>query len=384
MPAAPAKSERFRVYNLLIILSSAHFLTSHIVYCHMKIVLLCLSLVAVALQSMSQDRIVIIEADHHYIQYYGRFDKTDPKLPKVWAPGAYIVTRFSGTDCELFINDYPTEAGYHSYIEVKVDNIDPVRIQLRARVNRIQIAKDLPGGDHTVTITKNTDAAVGYLEIRGFKCNSLLPPPPVPNRKIEFIGDDVVAGTGAETLYAPCDSSEWYDQSSAYAAYGAVTARNLNAQYHLTAGSGAGLAALAGNQGLPAFYDKTNFYKNAVPWRFDNFQPGIVVIDLGRNDQVLGTPASRNSYTSFLRLVRSKHPSAQIVCISISTGKGITPGLPQNLATIVNAAKQSDPRVHFLAVTGSFDKGCSGYPSIAEHLEIASQLEAFIKRLQAW
>jgi lysophospholipase L1-like esterase len=343
-----------------------------------------LVLMMLANTCLAQDKIVIIEADHHYVQYYGRFDKTDPKLPKVWAPGAYLVTRFSGTDCELFINDYPTEAGYHSFIEVKVDNIDPVRIQLRAKVNRIQIAKDLPGGDHTVTITKNTDASVGYLEIRGFKCNSLLPPPPIPTRKIEFIGDDVVAGTGAENLYAPCDSSEWYDQSSAYAAYGAVAARNLNAQYYLTAGSGAGLSGRAEYQHLPAFYDKTNFYKNSLPWRFDSFKPDVVVIDVGRNDNNLDDGAFRLKYLDFIKLVRSKNPGAQIVCISVNTGKASKPDFAGKLSSIVSTAKQSDQRVHYFAVNGTFDKGCSALPATAEHLEIASQLVDFVKRLQAW
>ena len=117
--------------------------------------------------AVSQERVKIIEADHPYIQLYGRFDKVNPKLPRFWAPGTQIVTRFSGGDCEIFLNDQVVD-GAHNYIEVKVDNIEPVRIQLRARANRIQIAKDLPGGDHTVTITKNTEAGVGYLELVGF------------------------------------------------------------------------------------------------------------------------------------------------------------------------------------------------------------------------
>ena len=172
--------------------------------------------------------------------------KPIPKKPRFWAPGAYIITRFSGSDCEIFINDQVIE-GSHNYIEVKVDNIDPVRIQLRAKANRIQIAKDLPGGDHTVTITKNTEASVGFLEMIGFKCNSLLPPPPVPSRTIEFIGDEITAGAGSDTRYMPCDSAEWYDQSNAYSSYGAIAARDLNAQFYLTAVSGSGITKSAGD-----------------------------------------------------------------------------------------------------------------------------------------
>ena len=47
----------------------------------------------------------LIEADSNNIQYVGRFDFTDPKKPRVWAPGAYVQARFRGTACAVVVND---------------------------------------------------------------------------------------------------------------------------------------------------------------------------------------------------------------------------------------------------------------------------------------
>ncbi|HTE26313.1 GDSL-type esterase/lipase family protein [Flavitalea sp.] len=355
----------------------------------MSKVLLCFLLFFCLFQTTAQDIIKIIEADHHYIQYYGRFDKTDPKKPRFWAPGAYIITRFSGSDCEIFINDQVTE-GSHNYIEVKVDNIDPVRIQLRARANRIQIAKDLPGGDHTVTITKNTEASVGFLEMIGFKCNSLLPPPPVPSRKIEFIGDEITTGAGSDTRYMPCDSAEWYDQSNAYSSYGAIAARDLNAQYYLTAVSGLGITKTAGEPGanISQVFNKINLHKNAVEWDFKSYQPDVVTVMLGNNDPINDSSSYINTYLTFLKLLRSKYPIAQIVCVSIP---GSAPGDAKSArlrniipAVVATAKKSGDQRVQQLILSGTYNKGCNKLPSMEEHLEISSQVTAYLKKLMAW
>jgi lysophospholipase L1-like esterase len=333
----------------------------------------------------AQEAIRIIPADHHYIQYYGRFDHTNPKAPRFWAPGSYVVARFSGSDCEIFVNDQASE-GSHNYIEVKVDNVEPVRIQLRARANRIQIAKDLPGGDHTVTITKNTDASVGYMEMVGFICNSLLPPPPVPTRKIEFIGDDLTAGTGSDNRYMPCDSAEWYDQSSAYAAYGPVTGRHLSAQWQITAATGIGIGKAVGEPpvNMPTAFDKINIHKNSTPWDFKRFQPDVVVVCLGANDA--GDSASLvNGYSGFVKNLRTRYPSSQIVCMVVQHGDDKSRKLVNYIPSVVSVAKRAgDQRVHHLIIDGIYNKGCNGLPSADEHLEISIQLTALLKRLMAW
>ncbi|MET0243158.1 MAG: GDSL-type esterase/lipase family protein, partial [Flavitalea sp.] len=346
-----------------------------------------LLMLIVSFSGFSQDMVSILHPDHQNIQYYGRFDQSNPKLPRFWAAGSMIVTRFSGGDCEVFLNDQVYEGASHNYIEVKVDNIDPVRIQLRAKTNRIQIAKDLPGGDHTVTITKNTDASVGYLELRGFKCNSLLPPPPVPSRKIEFIGDDIMAGVGGDSTYAPCDSENWYEQSTAYHGYAVAAARQLQAQYYMSAVNGIGLRKGGGeaNVAMPLLYDKIDQNKDKIEWDFRKFQPDVVVIGLGANDALTDSAGFANAYISFLKTVRQKNPSARIVCVAVKTGRQGSGKLTTMIPAMVAAAKNTvDARIDALVINGMFNKGCNGYPHITEQLQISMQLNDYLKKLMAW
>jgi hypothetical protein len=350
--------------------------------------LLIFVLLFVQAAAVSQDPIKIIQADHPYIQYYGRVDNTNPKAPRFWAPGVYITTRFSGTDCEIFINDQVLGGDSHNYIEVTVDNIEPVRIQLRARANRIQIAKDLPGGNHTVTITKNTDAAVGFLEFVGFKCESLLPPPPVPKRKIEFIGGSVTAGFGSDSRYSPCDSSAWYDQSDAYNSYGPIAARSLNAQWQLTAVSGSGIVKTGEHAPftLPQVFDKIDMQSNKITWDFKRYQPDLVVICIGEEDRMVDSLNFCNKYRDFLKSLRGFYPVAQLVCISSPMSDEKTGARLRNyISSVVSSAKRNgDERVQQYIFTQAYNSGCSKHPNLEEHVEIALELTTYLKKLMAW
>src|SRR5688572_7401552 len=65
-----------------------------------------------------QKSISIFEADHPYIQYTGRIDFTNPKLPRFWQPGVYITARFVGSACEVILNDEELWGKNHNYLEV--------------------------------------------------------------------------------------------------------------------------------------------------------------------------------------------------------------------------------------------------------------------------
>jgi len=91
-----------------------------------------------------------------------------------------------------------------------------------------------------LVICKNTEANIGYLELAGIRCRQLVKPAPKPARKIEFIGNSITCGTGSDLSVIPCGKELWEDQHNAYLSYGPITARAVNAQYHLSAVSVSG------------------------------------------------------------------------------------------------------------------------------------------------
>ncbi len=84
-------------------------------------------------------------------------------------PGVYVTARFSGASCTVLIDDEMLYGNFHNYIEIAIDNQPPVRLRLSAKHNEIEAVKNLPDGDHTIVICKNTEAGIEYIEFGGLK-----------------------------------------------------------------------------------------------------------------------------------------------------------------------------------------------------------------------
>ena len=114
-------------------------------------------------------------ADNPFIQYTGRIDFTDPKLPRFWQPGVYITAKFKGHRCKIILNDEVLWGKNHNYLEVILDG-KVKRFQTKAKRDTIDIYKNLLEGEHTFVICKNTEANIGYLEFVGIWCHELVKP----------------------------------------------------------------------------------------------------------------------------------------------------------------------------------------------------------------
>ena len=105
------------------------------------------------------------------IQYTGRIETKNVSLPRFWSPGVYIKAKFNGDYCEFFLNDEMLYGNSHNYIEVIIDQLEPVRMQTKWKNNGIKI-EGLSGGDHIITICKNTESGIGYVEFAGIDCKN--------------------------------------------------------------------------------------------------------------------------------------------------------------------------------------------------------------------
>ena len=135
--------------------------------------------------------------DNSLIQYTGRIEMENVSLPRFWSPGVYVKAKFNGDLCEVFLNDEVLYGNSHNYIEVIIDNMEPVRLQTKWKNNKIKI-EGLSNSNHIITICKNTESGIGYLEFAGINCKKLLSLPPKPVRKIEFIGNSITCGSGMD------------------------------------------------------------------------------------------------------------------------------------------------------------------------------------------
>ncbi|MBL7741558.1 MAG: hypothetical protein JNK14_20230 [Chitinophagaceae bacterium] len=325
-------------------------------------------------------------ADHVYIEYTGRIDFSDPKLPRFWQPGVYISFRVKGNYCGIIVNDEELWGKNHNYLELVVDG-KTMRLQTKTKRDTI-VVPGLSGGIHNVTLVKNTEANIGYLELTGILCNELIEPLGKPERKIEFIGNSITCGTGNDQSLVPCGKGVWQDQHNAYLSYGAITARKLNAQYHLSAVSGIGLMHSCCNMDviMPQVFDKVSMRNNAIPWDFKKYQPDVVTVCLGQNDGVQDSAAFCNNYIRFIKKLREYYPRATIICLtSPMADASLTAFMKKTLTAVVEKVKrEGDKKVASYFFSRQYSSGCDYHPSLEEHQQIADELTRFIKKRMKW
>lgn len=341
----------------------------------------------VAAPAPTPPKTTLFTADNPNIQYTGRIDFSNPQKPRFWAPGVYITMRFAGPSCAVVVTDEVLGGSKHNYLEIIVDG-KLTRLQLTGKENTVPVAENLPGQTHTLTVCKNTESNIGYLEFGGVRCAKLLLPPPRPTRRIEFIGNSITCGTGSDQSVVPCGKGQWHDQHNAYQAYGPTTARALGAQWQLTAVSGIGLMHSCCGMTLvmPQVFDKINLRENALAWDSTRYQPDVVTICLGQNDGVQDSTTFCGNYVRFLTTLRQHYPRAQLVCLTSPMADAKLTAVLQRYLTGVVAHQNAagDAAVHKFFFSRSYNSGCDNHPSLAEHQLIAQELTAYLKTTLRW
>ena len=334
-----------------------------------------------------KEKIKFYPANNSNIQYVGRVDFTNPQLPRFWQPGVYINIKFKGTTCEVILNDEVLWGKNHNYLEIVIDG-KAKRIQTKQKTDTIKIDDNLLDGIHNITVCKNTESNIGYLELVGVRCEQLLKPTPEPIRKIEFIGNSITCGASSDMSEIPCGKGLWHDQHNAYMAYGPVLARVLNAQYHLSSVSGIGLmhSCCGMKVIMPQVFDKVNMSGDTIAYNFNNYLPDVVTICLGQNDGIQDSTAFCNNYITFIKQLRSHYLKADIVCLtSPMADENLKRFMAKCLNSILNNLHASgDNKIYQFAFAKRYVGGCDSHPSVAEHTLIANELIPFIKNIRHW
>jgi len=339
-------------------------------------------------QVNSQTTINFYPADHSFIQYMGRIDFSNPKLPRFWQPGVTISFRFKGVDAEIILNDEQLWGSNQNYLELVVDG-EAVRLQTKGKRDTLSVKPYLKAGNvHEVVLCKNTEANIGYLELAGIRCDQLLKPAKRPNRKIECIGNSITCGASSDLSGISCGKGKWQDQHNAWLSYGAVTARTLDAQVHLSSVSGIGLMHSCCNLEIlmPQVYDKISMRNDTIKWDFNRYQPDIVTVCLGQNDGVQDSAAFCNNYISFLKTLMGYYPNAKILLLSSPMADArLREFLRNSLKSVLGTIKTAgDNKLAMHVFEKSYTGGCDYHPSVEEHALIANELTEVIRKWMKW
>jgi lysophospholipase L1-like esterase len=323
-------------------------------------------------------------------RFVGRVDTSDAQGARFAWSGTGVVAQFSGSSVAVRLG------GGQQYT-VLVDGVLQPKLLSTGGFDRL--ASGLAQGTHSVEIYRRTEADQGEAQFLGFDfgAGQLLPPPPAPERRIEVIGDSISAGYGDEGPNMDCHFTP--DTENHYLTYGALAARALGAELSTVAWSGKGVVCNYGDDAsscsnpMPTYYDRTLPERPNSQWRFSDWQPQAVVINLGTNDLSTATDPSRQefeqAYDALLQHIRGVYPEALILATvgPLLSGADLTTARTY-IDELVQARNQAgDARVKSfqLAPTSAADGyGCDWHPSLRTHQVMADTLVATLRTELGW
>lgn len=350
------------------------------------------------------------DADDANILYAGRVDFTDPKRPRFSAPAVYVQARFVGTSATVRLQDQHRYGNWRNYYDVVIDDGPAIKLSPEVGETSYLVAEDLEPVEHTITVSKRTEANVGNVDFLGFTFTGEIQEPPArPERRMLFIGDSITCGSGNEAANnsEECSADGWgQPYHNARSAYGPVMARSLEAEYHVIAVSGIGLVRNYSSEfdarPMPEVFDLTYLESMTSPqWDPAAFVPDVVVVALGTNDfspgdserPMMEVDTFVDAYVTFVEKLRGHYPEAHIFAVSSpmlgdgwpdATYQSLTDQRSSITAVGEHFADAGDDKVHSFIATRLTGSGCGTHPSAEQHEILAAELEAFVKETVGW
>ena len=322
------------------------------------------------------------------VRFVGRTDTSEPGVTQFSWSGSSIQFRFSGSQAAVRLDD---QAGYFTLL---VDGVLQPRLETTPGAKLYPVATNLAAGEHEIKLYRRTEGSFGVTRFLGVELEGgkLLTPPAAAARRIEIIGDSISCGYGNEGADEHCNFSG--STENHYLTYGAIAARNLEADLITVAWSGKGVIFNYGsdkNEPLPTLYQRV-LATNAAPlWNFASWQPDVVIINLGTNDYSTGGDPSdtqfTDAYVTFLATIRSKNPNAYILCLlptGLSGNDFAT--AKKNIEAAVNQRQQAgDKNLGSYALPASIiDWGCDYHPGDQTHAAMGAALTSELKTRMGW
>jgi len=320
----------------------------------------------------------LISPDDTGINYYGRFDFSNPKAPRFNWSGSTIEFIASGTTTVgMGLTD---GAGYYDIeIDGKVQST-PVYANSWSSKKYV-IVPSLSTDSHVIRIVRRNEPYWAIATFSGIYLSSggKVLPKAKPVCKMEFCGDSYTAGYFIEGC------ADQQANTNTNKSWARLTSKAFKAQDIIMAESGIGLVKSGGGKTcLPKKYLCTfdTVGGAATPlWKFSTWIPDIVTIFLGINDKSAGATDSEyiTGVHNFVKTIRGNYPNTPILfltyadCMDKATQTAIaaeTTSLGHKDIYFLNYKKQVN--------------GCSYHPDIKDAQEISDSVVAKIKQITGW
>jgi len=347
-------------------------------------------------------------------------DRSNVKhLGRTWMIDGVVYLGMSGTGVEFeyegngfsltFLGGnvvgYPGLDFSFARMAVYVDGERVVDCMISEREKTIKIAENATRKKSVIRIMKLSECAYSLVGIKPIVVgdDDDVHPTAEKSRKIEFIGDSLTCGYGVDDenpFHAFRTSTEDVTKAFAY-----KVAQAFDADYSMFANSGYGIISGGTCPGVKTEYYIPEIYEymgrcdtDEMPgqtnvremfWDFANFQPDVIVINLGTNDysycafsHYLKLEFS-DEYVKFLKKVRRNNPRARIFCVIGIYGDGIFANIQNAISTYTAETGDSEVFPHIPKPEG-YNKAACSHPTDAAYTQSAQYLIDVIRDSMKW
>ncbi|WP_165825439.1 SGNH/GDSL hydrolase family protein [Pedobacter yonginense] len=321
--------------------------------------------------------------------------KSDHKLELI-SSAVHVGFKFEGNQCAIYAS--VKDSNSHNYIQYELDGVYQKKVRIGGDSEQPIIVNAVGYGSHIIWLYKATEATTGPVIISKIVGRNIKAVPVTNAPIIEFIGNSITCGAAADTTDVPCGKGKYQDQHNAYMAYGPRVARSLCLNYVLSSVSGIGVYRTWNLDGpsMPQVYEKIDFQlNNPIKWNFNTFHPAIVSIALGTNDLSNGDAKSSRkpfdekifikNFVDFICLIKLKYPKAKIALLSSPMVSGSSREILErcllSIKSKVDVLYPKDKPIATFFFPLMQAHGCTGHPSVADHLIMAEQLKPFFSKL---
>lgn len=328
-----------------------------------------------------------VAADDAHISYEGRYVVAAGHVVRMGFPGITLRLKATATAVQMKVHATSDDV----YFKVAVDGAPAQRIRVHQGSSIVTLLADGTTRTHVIEVVRISESWQGQCEILGFETDGdLLPPPPLPSRKLLFIGDSVTCGEGVIPNGPGKTMAERTDATESFAM---KLAARFHAQCHLVSYGGRGV--IRDWQGIRATNNAPQFYELALPddpnvrWNPAQYVPDAIGVCLGTNDFSQGIPDENefvNGFVEFLRKVQRDAPDAAIFLIdSPILGDAEIPKRTACAAFLDEVVRRlNSPLVRHARIRQYQGSAGDAHPVAVEQTAIADELEPAFRAALHW
>ncbi len=314
--------------------------------------------------------------------------------------GAYVEFEFTGKKADVVIKtDKADDPNLMGFVGVFVNGEYKGKLKLDKAEGSYTVFESDKAQKSVIRLMRFSENNFGKVGIKEITADGEINPTPYKDLKMEFIGDSITCGYGVEA--ASENETFCTETENPAKAYAVMAAEDLNADFQLVSWSGNGLLTQwippeadepdVSVPLMPEIYRLQDFggygfegFSEPQPHDFLNFDPDVVVINLGTNDASYTrkkedrVEAFGKAYARFLGFIRSKRKKAKIVCCLGVMNTDLCDEVQRQVRTL----NETDKDVYFIKqepIGNGEAYGADWHPGEAAQRRIAAQLADFVR-----